>query len=276
MAPSTIWSGGSWQKGAGGGWSQKENCWPGWWDAGKPWTRRLPSMMKWRWDSPSASPRDELIDDLWKAARLVARRAAAQQNAEERVIDISAQLQKLQRSVAAAVTDAASRSTATDEARAQHAKVEERVAERRGGTARLGTCTPDAELLAACTIRLSESADPSLSEFLGQVANALRLKAGMAPQASQGPGAGPTQTQASDDMGVQIAELARDGEALIEALAAAARLPEPEAMAAFHEAMQRYLPQACPLVAQAGGKAAGKGKAAVSTTRAEAYLTTPS
>ena len=93
-------------------------------------------MVKWRRDSPAASPRDELIDDLWKAARLVARRAAAQQNAEERVIDISAQLQKLQRSVAAAVTDAACRSTATDEARAQHAKVEERVAERRGGSAR--------------------------------------------------------------------------------------------------------------------------------------------
>ena len=121
---------------------------------------------RWSWDPAEAGPRDELIDDLRKAARLVSRRTAAQQKAEERVTSISAQLHKLQEGVAAAVADAASRSTATDEARAQHAKIEERVAERHGGTARLVTCAPDAELLAACTMRLGESTDPSINDFL--------------------------------------------------------------------------------------------------------------
>ena len=69
-----------------------------------------------------------------------------------------------------------SRTTAADEARAQHARIEERVAERRDGTAHPDTSTPDEEMLAAGTLPLSESTDPSMLEFLRQVASTLKLK----------------------------------------------------------------------------------------------------
>ena len=67
-----------------------------------------------------------------------------------------------------------SRTTAADEARAQHARIEERVAERRDGTAHPDTSTPDEEMLAAGTLPLSEYL--SMLEFLRQVASTLKLK----------------------------------------------------------------------------------------------------
>ena len=128
-----------------------------------------------------------------------------------------------------------------------------------------------------CRAASQRSKDPEIQRLLRKAANALETKD--EPEATQEAAAGPTASQTQPDCSQDVYDMAVTCESrqdLQLAYAAARLLPEPEQLAALHAAVQQFIPQASPLAEPPGAKAAGKGKAAVGTARAEPYLSAPS
>ena len=235
----------------------------------------------------ASDQRDELGGQLAKARRLTAHRQQVHDNAAAKIVESEKSIAKAHEQHAKLVEALAGSRKNLDEAGATEqallAQHQER-GEAESDDDQDDTCMwtrpsePAAPPLGRlCRAASQRSKDPEIQRLLRKAANALETKE--EPEATQEAAAGLAASQTQPDRSQDVCDMAVTSETrqgLQMAYAAARLLPEPEQLAAIHAAMQQFIPQACPLDEPTSGKAAGKGKAAASTARAEPYLAAPS